>query len=674
MRVESARVMNYRCVVDSGEFDLERDKSILVGINEAGKTALLKGIQHASPSEDTPAIDWLYDAPAAMVDDIRRKHLDTSDLEVAIVTYAPEAADIADLQLPGSTEDLRLVLTAHMDGHRTYRVTGLPSSPTPSSVDKAILRLAAAMSKQSDAEAKALADKISAWRADNQSVASLSGDAAASLRKLLDSALPLFSDGSAAERHWDEVDIVVKQAAALEDIGTSLLKRVPPFVYFSSYFSVRPRIHLNRLAEREETNELDFAYDFGNLQLLKFLGFTARELSDMDSSAPEKGTNYESDVRVQEQYREALAMHERAIAERKKALYAAGKKLTDEIQRVWNDPSITLRLEVDGQYLQTMVEDELGVPVELDQRSEGFRWLVSFFVVFHAQARDKLKDAILLLDEPGLSLHALKQKEFRSTVSRLAEGNQIIYTTHSPFMVGADELDLVRIVEMTDRASGTRVHTRLAVDDPRSIYPLQAALGYDLAQSMFTHTRNLVVEGTTDLLYIEALNAAFESDGGPSLSEGTAIVPAGGAGKVVYYSTVLTSQRLRVAALLDSDAAGDDAAAQEALWQLLSIKRILRTGDYVNVKRAEIEDLLRTTLATVARDELGWDSVDTIAAQPQRAIMEILSAEHVGVSKWKLARAFTRWLSTNGTTALAPAEQTGWAAMVGDINAALDLG
>lgn len=408
------------------------------------------------------------------------------------------------------------------------------------------------------------------------------------------------------------------------------------------------------------------------LQLLKFLGFTARELSDMDSAAPEKGVNFDTDVRVQEQYRAALAQHERAIAERKKALYAAGKKLTDEIQRVWNDPSITLRLEVDGQYLQTMVEDDLGVPVELDQRSEGFRWLVSFFVVFHAQAKDKLKDAILLLDEPGLSLHALKQKEFRTTVSRLAEGNQIIYTTHSPFMVGADELDLVRIVEMSDRASGTKVHTRLAVDDPRSIYPLQAALGYDLAQSMFTHTRNLVVEGTTDLLYVEALNSAFESEGGPNLADGTAIVPAGGAGKVVYYSTVLISQRLAVAALLDSDAAGDEAAAQEALWQLLTSKRILRTGDYVPVKRAEIEDLLRQTLAKVAKNDLGWDSEATIAQQRERPIMEILAAEHTGVSKWKLARAFARWLSTNGAGSLDQAEQDSWAAMVADINKALD--
>ena len=93
-------------------------------------------------------------------------------------------------------------------------------------------------------------------------------------------------------------------------------------------------------------------------------------------------------------------------------------------------------IKADGQYLKVVVEDELGVEIELDQRSEGFQWLVSFFVVFFAEAADKHKNAILLLDEPGLHLHGLKQRDFRETISRLAAKNQTLYTTHSPFLVG----------------------------------------------------------------------------------------------------------------------------------------------------------------------------------------------------------------------------------------------
>lgn len=671
MRIESAIVTNYRCIVDSGEFGVEADKTILVGINEAGKTALLKAIQLVSPTADTPKIDWLFDAPAPMVDDIRRGNLDRERMAVAKVVLTPDAADVDGLALANGA-DLRFEMTAWLSGKRTYRVTGLPPSPSLGDVDKSIVRLTSAMSKQSNEDAKAAAQALTSWRAGRSQGDSISGDIAEELRGHLDALLPLFADGSAAEGYWDALDSVVKEATGRDDVGKHLLSKLPPFVYFSSYFSVRPRIHLNRLAEREESGEIDLDYDFGNLQLLKFLGFTARELSDMDSAAPEKGVNYDSDVQEQERYRAALAVHERKLTERKRALQTAGARLTADIRRVWNDDTLTLRLDVDGQYLQTLVEDELGIPVELDQRSEGFRWLVSFFVVFHAQAKDDLRNAVLLLDEPGLSLHALKQQEFRKTVSALAEGNQIIYTTHSPFMVGADELDLVRVVEMVDRKVGTKVHTRLAVDDPKSIYPLQAALGYDLAQSMFTHQRNLVVEGITDLLIIEALNSAFSSDGGTALDSDIAIVPAGSASKVVYYSTILTSQSLKVAALLDSDSAGDQAAEQEALWQLLSTKKILRTGDHISgVQRAEIEDLLRQTLAQIARDELGWDSVATVQSQPSRPLMEILVAEHPGASKWKLARAFVKWLSANGTAALDTSEREAWDSLSTDVNKAL---
>lgn len=672
MRVESATVSNYRCVIDSGKFDVEPDKTILVGINEAGKTALLKALQHISPPNDATPIDWLFDAPASMVDDIRRKNLDPAKLAVAQVEMRPEPEDLAGLNLPEGSADIRFVMTVWMNGRRTYSVTGLPTAPTVRDVQKEILRLAGAMKKQTDEDAQQVAESLLKWKDAQGLDALIDGQVASELREHLDAALPLFAEGSAAERHWDVLNDALESSLELGTIGEHLLERMPPFVYYSSYFSVRPRIHLNHLAEREASGEIDLNYDFGNLQLLKFLGFTARELSDMDSQAPEKGYNYDNDANIQRQYEEELAAHERRITERKRALQTAGARLTEEIRKVWNDDKLTIRLDVDGQYLQTLVEDELGIPVELDQRSEGFRWLVSFFVVFHAQAKDDLEGAILLLDEPGLSLHALKQQEFRKTVSRLAEGNQILYTTHSPFMVGSDELDLVRIVEMADRKTGTKVHTRLAVDDPKSIYPLQAALGYDLAQSMFTHRKNLVVEGMTDLLYIETLNSAFIALDGATLDDGIALVPAGSASKVVYYSTILTSQNLKVAALLDSDAAGDQGAKQEALWQLITRKRILRTGDHINeVRGAEIEDLLRNSLGLVARDECGWDSVSTIESQPHRPIMEILCAEHTGVSKWKLARAFVRWLIDNGAQSLTEDEQKSWVSLVTAVNKAL---
>lgn len=341
---------------------------------------------------------------------------------------------------------------------------------------------------------------------------------------------------------------------------------------------------------------------------------TARELSDLAAGVPEPGAYGGREAPA---YQQAVQAHQDKLDERQAILNSASVDLTKSIREVWGDEQVQLKLIADGQYLKVVVVDDVGVEVELDQRSEGFRWLVSFFVVFKAQARGELKNAILLLDEPGLSLHALKQQEFRKTVTRLAEDNQVIYTTHSPFMVGTDELDLVRIVEMADRTTGTKVHTRLVVDDPRSVYPLQAALGYELAQSLFGQPRNLVCEGVTDMMYVEALNTAFTANGG-GLKSSVAVVPAMSASKVLYYVTLLHSQKLKVAALLDSDQAGDRAAQQDELVHLLTSKQILRTKDYCGgtVARAEIEDLLRDTLTQVAKDELGWDVTATASAHP----------------------------------------------------------
>jgi predicted ATP-dependent endonuclease of OLD family len=320
-----------------------------------------------------------------------------------------------------------------------------------------------------------------------------------------------------------------------------------------------------------------------------------------------------------------------------------------------------------------VVEDDLGVEIELDQRSEGFQWLVSFFIVFFAEAAGKHKNAILLLDEPGLSLHGLKQRDFRDTISRLAKSNQTIYTTHSPFLVGPNELDLVRVVEMTDRKIGTKVHTKVMADDPASLLPLQEALGYDLAQSLFAHQRNLILEGLTDFWYIEATSDLLRAAGAADLDPTISLISANAASKVVYFATILHAHNLQVAALLDSDAAGEQAAKQDTLVHTLRNKCILRTRDVYTgkVKAPEIEDLLRDTLVHVARDALGWDVAEIANVHTTRPILDIFAAEIRDFSKYKLAKAYVRWTRDHDASALKPNERQQWADLLKRINEAL---
>ena len=623
-----------------------------------------QALQQLNKPKGIDGFDALRDYPRSEYDDIKRGIVDPANVTVVEGHFKPEEDDLIDL--PEGYKDCAYVLGRNLDNSYWHRLNGGPEIPRYGSLSKDLTRLIVhvdARKQTEESDPSATFDEVtSGW---NDSTP-LNCERAGKLKTWLKTILPLIDEAdNSEEERYDRLvsacSVVEKHDAALNHFK----KRVPVFVLFNNYFRVRPRVHLGLLAQRVESGVLDDEqYDYGNLCLLKLLGFTARELADIGNT-PQPAIG---DAAALKKYKDNLDS-------RSYQLNAASVKLTQEIVSVWmpnpdRAEADRLRVQADGQYLKVVVEDELGVEIELDQRSEGFQWLVSFFVVFFAEASDKHKNAILLLDEPGLHLHGLKQRDFRETISRLAAKNQTLYTTHSPFLVGPNELDIVRVVDMTNRKVGTKVHGSLSTGDPAALLPLQEALGYDLAQSLFSQKRNLVLEGLTDYWYMEAVSQLLRASGEADLNPKIALIFANSAGKVVYYATILHAHKLKVAALLDSDVAGDQAAQQEILIHTLGNKKILRTKDsYVGpVNRPEIEDLLRETLVQVARDDLCWDITDTANTQKARPIVEIFTAEVTNFSKYKLAKAFLRWARDHETTDLTDNERQQWAGLIAVIN------
>lgn len=421
------------------------------------------------------------------------------------------------------------------------------------------------------------------------------------------------------------------------------------------YIKVKPLIHLQQLADRQDQQIIDDKYyDYGNLSLLKFLGYTPRELSNLGVE------NNSTDSEIFRAKRD----------ERQYKLNASSMRLTDCIKDIWNpnnakDEASQLRVIADGQYLKVAVIDQLGAEIELDQRSEGFQWMVSFFIVFESQADSDYKNCILLLDEPATSLHALKQKEFIKTISKLAEKNQTIYTTHSPFMISQDELDLVRIVELTDRSIGTKVNNKIVSNDPAALFPLQEALGYNLAQSMFTAKKNVLLEGLTDLWYLEGINSLFDKN----LDSNIALLPVGTSAKISYYASMLSNNDLKSVALLDSDSAGDKAAEQETVIYSLGAKNILRTKEFLNreIKNSEIEDIIRETLAKIFHSEYGIEiTVEDLTSD--KAIVDIFKRASKDFSKFKLSKAFLAWAREHNSNDLVPEEAQNSQKLIDTIN------
>lgn len=670
MRLKQARVTGYRSIIDTGWFDIESAKTIMVGPNEAGKSAVLQALQVIKPPADAPKLDALRDYPRSLYNDITTGRVDPAKTTVVEARFELDDDDRA--AIPESMRGASYWTSTRLDNSRVHDILGAPEVPVYESLKKDLARLVAhvdAAVKKGDADAElpsaTLASLTETWVPNTL----IKDDKAKGLRAWLEAVYPYVDEDNAKEesRHASllaSARIATERQSALDTLD----KRLPVFVLFNNYYRVRPLIQLDHLAQRLQSKVLDDEeYDYGNVCLLKLLGFTAEELSALGRSAS-PSTDDPAAVKA---YRDRLD-------KRSYQLNAASVRLTNEIRSVWNPregraEADKLHIRADGQYLKVVVEDDLGVEIELHQRSEGFQWLVSFFVVFFAEAADKHKNAILLLDEPGMSLHGLKQREFRSTIDRLAGTNQTLFTTHSPFLVGPDELDLVRVVEMADRKSGTKVHTAVATGDPAALLPLQEALGYDLAQTMFTQERNLVLEGLTDYWYIDATSRLLQEAGLPALGEKIALVPAGTAGKVVYFATILHAQKFKVAALLDSDAAGEQAANQDTLIHTIGNKAILRTKDaYVgDVAKPEIEDILRETLINVARDALGIDVSAEAVAHPGRPVVDLMAAADKTFSKYKLAKAYVRWTRDHLAADLTENERTQFKSLIEKINKAL---
>lgn len=671
MKLKKARIQNYRSIIDTGEFEIEDLKTIMVGPNEAGKTVVLKALQQLNKPEEIQGFDSLRDYPRSKYNDITTKKILPKD--VTVVTGWFELDEDDKKELPTEFKDCVYKRYKNLDNKIYHSLENAPKKIYYKDLKGDLLRMVSHMDKQHLAEnpndetkkPSILLNTLSNGWSDYNAI---NDEKSKILKDFLDDNYALIEeDNSKEEERYSKLINLINLNSEVDKVLNILSKRTPVFILFNNYFKVKPSVHLEHLAKRTEQNLLDDDYyDYGNLCLLKLLGFTARELSDLGNTQSPSI----NDATALQEYKDKLDS-------RSYQLNSASVRLTEEIRTVWmpnpdRPEADKLKVTADGQYLKVVVEDDIGVDIELDQRSEGFQWLVSFFVVFFAEAMDKHKNAILLLDEPGMSLHGLKQRDFRDTITRLAEKNQTIYTTHSPFLVGPDELDLVKVVELKNRKEGTKIHTTISSSDPAGLLPLQEALGYDLAQSLFSQQRNLILEGITDYWYLDATADLLREDKIEILNDKIALVFANSAGKVVYYATILFAHNLKVAALLDSDVAGDQAAEQENLVHTLGNKNILRTKDFVtNVEKAEIEDLLRETLINVVKEEYGIDVSEIATAQEKRPIIDIFSKEVHDFSKYKLAKAYIRWTRSKTSSDLTTVELTNWKKMINTINKTL---
>ncbi len=547
MKLDSFRVRKFRNVVDSGDIRVDEDVTCLVGKNEAGKSGLLEALYYFNPAYDEGFNVNEHYPRWLVVSDRRRENLE--EVKPIAVTLSLDDDEIAAVEAivgEGVLSATTFEVTKNYSGKRTWSLNCNES------------RLV-----------KNLCQEFP------ESLSDLS--VLDTLPSLIEALKEKATDEELAENANDAIGIIgakgLSDGNARGTVNETLKSHLPLFFRFTAYSTLPGRIDFRDLASPEDhgpaTNSLQTAR-----ALLALAG------ADMDQLGND---DYEL---------------------RKGELEAVQIDLTNQVFEYWKqNPHLEVLIDVDketihnannttavARYLDVRLRDKrTGYSNNFTQRSSGFQWFFSFLSAFSEFERNECP--IVLLDEPALTLHGKAQADFLRFINeRLANESTVLYTTHSPFMVEAGKLDRVRIVEDKGPPDGAVVSEDVLIADPDSLFPLQAALGYDIAQNLFVGPHNLVVEGTSDFIYLTMLSSHCKEQGRVSLDEKWRMLPAGGATNIPTFVSLI-GPHLDITVLADSDTRGMQRISNMTNAGLLDSSRLILASDVLQSNSADVEDL-----------------------------------------------------------------------------------
>jgi len=547
VKLTRARVTKFRSIDDSGWVSLD-EVTCLVGKNESGKTAFLQALARLRPMDDAPSeYDPVIDYPSKDYGLYRRKHENEPD---TVIQAEFELGD-ADTEGVGSSfgkgvlPSTMVTLSKDYANHVVW---------TFSTSDSAVV---AHLVEQTDLTGAALEQAKSA-------------ESPVALLALLGG---LGEQSEATQRVMATIQGWPEQSYRRALVGR-FNELAPRFFYFDDYSVMRGRVSIQHLKQKVANNDLDER----DRNFLAFLAVGGAELDEFDNE-----TNFERLTRE-------LEATANSIGTQVFEYWTQNQSLRVNVQVSQADPNDEPPLDSGTILNVRIMNDRHGVTVPFDERSRGFVWFFSFFAYFSDLQADP-GSLILLLDEPGLSLHAKAQGDFLSFIeARLGPDFQTIYTTHSPFLIDPGHFERIRTVEDVDD-KGTVISDEVFKNDADTVFPLQAALGYELAQTLFLGPNTLLVEGPSDLIYLQVLSEAVVSEGGEGLDPRWVVTPVGGADKLSTFVSLIGANQLNIAVLMDVASRDQQRIRDLQRSRHLSENAIVEVGQFVNQNDADIEDL-----------------------------------------------------------------------------------
>jgi energy-coupling factor transporter ATP-binding protein EcfA2 len=563
MRLRNLQVKNFRCIEDSTEFTI-CPMTCLVGKNGAGKTSLLEALYKINPDvQELGAFDVLMEYPRSRRREYQ-KRAQTQPDDAVIATWELEDRDVEALESilgPGAVKSRTVVIRkGYYEGRQwAGAIAHNGNWPAPST---------------------------SASRQEKES----SRPDVKGLTDLPEQAEP-GGPAPAADVAATEASPLPQRAAASAANGNNaffekhVAKLLPKLLYFSEWHIMQGRVSIEALLQRRQRGELT-GPDRVFLALLQLGGTSVEAISRIERS-------------------------EELIAD----LEDAARPVTQEIARYWSqerdlrisfhlypgrpqDPSPFDR----GLVFETrIVNTRTDLSLNFDERSTGFVWFFSFLVWYSDVRRRHGDNLLIVLDDPGLGLHAKAQWDLlRYVTERLAPRYQIVYTTHSPFMIDPEQMQAVRTVEeiVDDPAgdqtkhAGTKVGDEILSTDHDTLLPLQASLGYRIMQDLAGAKKLLLVEKPADVIYLNWFSARLSERGKQGLGAAWTIVPCGDLVRLATLVGLLAHDTAGFAVLLSLSQQDPDVVRHRELSRMLTSCHVLTLGRYAEPLESTVEDII----------------------------------------------------------------------------------
>lgn len=563
MKLKTVRVTNFRSVEDSDEFKVEQVTS-LVGKNEAGKSAILLALAALNPHPNTPAVfDKERDYPRRSLTAYSQRH--PMEDAVAVSTgweLRPEEVQAVNAQLGEGV--LRSPMVTIL---RRYMANG-PEWSLDLDLQKAMDVALANLAFEADVLEK--------------------------LRKSVNTPGLIKNLSELPSRTPEQQKLLdrLTKIGTFTALAVSILqKSLPQFMYFSNYDRMAGAVQFEQVATLKQNNQLNGEEHSGTRLFLEFLEYAGVPLDEI------------LNIKTFETFNAKLQ--------------AASNNITDQVLEFWvQNPDLSVTVTIDpsrpgdpapfnaGTIGRARINNLLHrVDTAFSERSAGFVWFFSFLVKF-AQVKSQGTPVILLLDEPGLTLHGKAQGDLlRYFDEKLAPYHQIIYSTHSPFMVAPDKLTSARIVEDQVEIKnqrrvpiGTKVREDVLSTDPDTLFPLQGALGYEITQSLFIGKHTLLVEGVSDILYLQALSHALKQRGRTGLDSKWTVCPTGGIGNVRAFVGLFGGNKLDLAVLADQTKQDLKKIEDLKRSEVLKTGRVFTISDFTGKAESDVEDIFEPAL------------------------------------------------------------------------------